>query len=102
MGVESLEVSGVEGDGERLLFREVRRAGFSVLRTTSFVSAPFPLLLLSRLRKRRTAGFDPFSEVRLPRAVNACLGGLMTLERFGIAAGLSLPFGGSLLLAARR
>ena len=84
------------------LVREVRRAGFSVLRTTSFVSLPFPLLLFSRLRKGRRADFDPFSEVRLPRAVNACLGGVLALERVGIAAGLSLPFGGSLLLAARR
>ncbi|HSB71886.1 MAG TPA: class I SAM-dependent methyltransferase [Candidatus Methylomirabilis sp.] len=84
------------------LVREVRRVGFSILRVTSFVTLPFPLLLLSRLRKRKGADFDPYSEVRLQPTVNAILGAIVAVERFAIARGLILPFGGSLLLVGKR
>jgi SAM-dependent methyltransferase len=83
------------------LVAKVRRAGFDVIRTTSFVSLLLPLLLLSRYL-RRGAEIDPHAEFRLSRPTSAVLGGVMTLERTLIAAGLSFPVGGSLLLVGRR
>jgi SAM-dependent methyltransferase len=83
------------------LVTKVRRAGFEVVRTTSFVSLLFPLLLLSRHRGRGVK-IDPHAEFRLSRPTSAALGAAMTLERTLIAAGLSFPFGGSLLLVGRR
>ncbi len=78
-------------------------AGFETLRVSSFVAFLLPLLQASRLRRRRGRGeFDPHAEYRLSRPVNALLGWVMGLERKAVAAGLSLPAGGSLLVVARR
>ena len=87
----------------RELVQKARRAGFDVLRVTSFVALLFPLLVASRIRTRgRVETFDPHVEFRLSRRAGATLGAMMTLERALIGAGLSFPFGGSLLLVGRR
>jgi SAM-dependent methyltransferase len=85
------------------LLQAARQAGFGIVRVTSFVSLLFPLLVLSRLGKRRMrTGFDPRAELRLHPAVNRILEGGLALERVLIQQGCSFPFGGSLLLVARR
>jgi SAM-dependent methyltransferase len=87
----------------RELVGKLTEAGFEILRVSSFVSLLLPLLLLSRWRQRRgRAAFDPHAEYRLASPVNAALGWVLAAERLGIAAGLSLPAGGSLLAVARR
>jgi SAM-dependent methyltransferase len=85
------------------LTEKVARAGFSVERVTSFVTLPFPLLLLSRLRKRHAAErFDPLDELQIGDTANAMLERTLDIERRLIMAGASLPFGGSLLLVGRK
>ncbi len=87
------------------LRRKVERAGFDVVRMTSFVSLLLPMMVAARARTRgRTTdvGFDAIDELRQPRAVNGALGAVMTFERALIRRGLSLPAGGSLLLVARK
>jgi SAM-dependent methyltransferase len=87
------------------LRRKVEAAGFDVLRMTSFVSLLLPVMFASRrlMRGERTASeFDAIDAVRLPRAVNAILEAVMSIERALIRGGLSFPVGGSLLLVARR
>jgi SAM-dependent methyltransferase len=85
------------------LVGKVARAGFSVERVTSFVTLPFPLLLLSRLRKRSLAErFDPLDELRVGHTANAILERALNIERRLIVAGASLPFGGSLLLVGKK
>lgn len=86
------------------LVAKVRAAGFEVARTTSFVTLLFPMLLLSRLMLalRGPGEFDPDREVGLPGPVDHVLEAIMTLERQLVRLGLDLPFGGSLLLVARR
>ncbi|HEV8095571.1 MAG TPA: hypothetical protein VGP71_07570, partial [Burkholderiales bacterium] len=67
----------------------------------SFVSLLFPLLLISRFR-RKGREYDPHAEYRVPRVVNAMLEMALSAERTAIRLGATLPFGGSLLLVARR
>ncbi|HYL72988.1 MAG TPA: methyltransferase domain-containing protein [Bryobacteraceae bacterium] len=85
------------------LVSKVEGAGFRVLRTTSFVSLLLPLMYLSRSRHRIPASkFDRLAEFRMGRALNGFLGAIMTLERWMIESGVSLPAGGSLLVVAQR
>ena len=84
----------------RGLVERVRRAGFTVERATSFVSALLPLMMLARLRKRRAA--DPMEELRIHPAANRVLRVVLDAERALIGRGVSFPAGGSLLVVARR
>jgi SAM-dependent methyltransferase len=84
------------------LVSKVERAGFSVVLCTSFVSLLMPFLIGSRLTRRSTADFDPEAEFRIPAFVNVLFERAMGVEHALIKAGLRLPFGGSLLLAATR
>lgn len=76
-------------------------AGFRIRRMTSFVSVLLPAMLVSRSRKN-SAGlrFDPLDELRIGPGLNSVMEFLLDLERATIRAGLSLPIGGSLLVAA--
>jgi len=83
------------------LTRKLAAAGFELVARTSFVTLLLPLMLLSRLRERgpgqgETEGFA------VGGPANAVLHRVMRIERALIAAGLRLPFGGSLLLVAAR
>lgn len=85
------------------LGQKIKKAGFTAIRTTSFVSVLLPLLLLSRLRQKRyTEAFDPAAEYRISAFTNRILASVLGAERQLITAGASLPLGGSLLLVARR
>jgi SAM-dependent methyltransferase len=84
------------------LLSKLRASGFTIVRWTSFVTLLMPLLLASRFAHRDTVHFDPEAEFRMPRSTNAILGGVMALERLAIRCGARLPFGGSLLVVARR
>jgi SAM-dependent methyltransferase len=85
------------------LVDKVERAGFHVLRTTSFVSLLLPVLLLSRLKRHITrAHFDPLAEYNISEPLNAWLEKVLGLERIAIGRGISFPAGGSLLLIAIR
>jgi SAM-dependent methyltransferase len=87
----------------RELRDKVKRAGFDILRVTSFVSLLLPLLVISRYRERLSRKeFDPSSEFNISSTVNTMLEKTLDGERALIAAGLSFPAGGSLLLIARR
>jgi SAM-dependent methyltransferase len=78
-------------------------AGFRIRRMTSFVSMLLPAMLISRvLKQRNSAHFDALDELRIAPALNAAMGVLMDLERALIRAGVSLPAGGSLLVAAHK
>jgi SAM-dependent methyltransferase len=87
----------------RELTDKVKRAGFEVIRVTSFVSLLLPLLLLSRFKQRfQKSEFDPTSELKINPLLNNALEKILDLERSTIRGGLSLPAGGSLLLIASR
>jgi len=91
----------------RYTARELRdkavAAGLEVIRMTSFVTLLMPLMLLSRLMRRRAReDYESLAELKVPAWLNLPLERALDLERALIRAGLSLPAGGSLLLVARR
>ena len=86
--------------GRQDLLAMLRDAGFEILGCTSFHSLNLPLFFL-RSRFLRVTGRRP--EASIPAApVNWLLEQGMELDRLLIRAGCSLPWGGSLLVAARR
>lgn len=84
------------------LVLKVEQAGFEILYTTSFVSLLLPLLMLSRTKNRKIDDIDSIAELKLPKVLNFSLEQIMTLERLMIRAGIRMPAGGSLLLAAKK
>jgi SAM-dependent methyltransferase len=85
------------------LLEKVEGAGFTVLKTTSFVSFLLPVMFLSRLKQRMLKeSVDPISELRLGPLLDSALERFMGIERAFIKTGVSFPAGGSLLLLARR
>lgn len=81
---------------------KIEKAGFEILRLTSFVSSLLPLMYLSRLsKKNKTESYNPHSEFLLPKIINDVLESVLSIERTGIKTGFSYPIGGSLLVVAR-
>ena len=73
--------------------------GFRLLRSTYWNTLLFPLMLLHRL----IGSDDRDSDVRdYPKWLDALFSAALAVERAVIATGLSLPFGGSLLVVAVR
>jgi SAM-dependent methyltransferase len=82
-------------------------AGFAIEYATSFVTALFPFMVASRVlgRLRKPAGDEKqqfASEVTLPALVNRLFDLVMRVEELALRRRISLPFGGSLLVVARR
>lgn len=84
------------------LLAKIAAAGFERPWTTSFVTLLLPVMAWSRARQKAPDGFDASSELGAGGVVNRILGAVMGLERRLIAAGLSLPVGGSLLAVAHK
>lgn len=85
------------------LVRKVTQSGFTVIRTTSFVSVLLPAIILSRRRlPKRVEEFDPMTEYQMNSFTSRLLFRAMTCELELVRAGLNLPLGGSLLLVGRR
>ena len=83
------------------LCRKVKKAGFTTVRATSFVSFLLPFMMVSRLTKKSSGKeYDPFSELKINTVLNWVFERIMKVEATMIRAGISLPFGGSLLLVA--
>lgn len=73
--------------------------GFRVLRSSYWNTVLFPLMLIHRLIESD----DAQSDVRdYPRWLDRLFSAALALERSVIAAGVSLPFGGSLIIVAAR
>ena len=90
-------------NARRFTRRQARRLlaanGFRVVRASYWNTLLFPLMLLHRLIERG----DAASDVRdYPAWQDALFGAAIALERRAIGLGLSLPFGGSLIIVAAR
>lgn len=85
------------------LVARVRRAGFDLVRVTSFVSLLLPGMAAARAKGRRPgAAYDPVAELTPPPRLNAALERAMALELAAIRRGVDFPAGGSLLAVGRR
>lgn len=89
------------------LHAKLERHGFKMLFCSSFVFALLPLMYLSRLRRRSpaavaaTEGVD-YTELSLSAPLDRLMDLVMRVDEWLIAAGVSLPAGGSLLMVAER
>ncbi|WP_417471464.1 class I SAM-dependent methyltransferase [Luteimonas mephitis] len=82
---------------------KLERAGFSVVRSTSFVTLLLPMMLASRMGSRLAGdACDPLREVRIGPLANLLGNFGMWFDRVLIAVGINLPVGGSRIIAARR
>lgn len=85
------------------LLAKIARAGLRLEYATSFVTLLLPAMIFSRIRQGRGEDVsDPLKELRLHPAVNRFCSFLMQLEYRLINSGLRLPWGGSLLVVARK
>lgn len=86
------------------LSTKLTSAGFTIERSTSFVTLLLPAMMASRVMQRRSRpeDYDPTSEFRMSKALNAMFSGVMALEFLLIRMGLNLPAGGSRLVVARK
>ena len=84
----------------RELLVKVADAGLACRRVTSFVTLLLPAMWLNRRAARRPD--DAIAELTLSPASNAVGRLLLGIERRIVAAGASLPWGGSLLLVATK
>jgi SAM-dependent methyltransferase len=85
------------------LGQKLEKAGFDLVMATSFISFLLPLMWLSRMRQGKpTADFDPEAEFKIHPWLNLVLEKVLTVERFFIRMGFRLPWGGSLLMIARK
>lgn len=86
------------------LKNKVTKAGFTLVKSTSFVTLLLPLLMASRLSKRKPKqeNYDALSEFKISPFINTVLEKCLDIERAFIKWGLPLPVGGSLLLIARK
>jgi SAM-dependent methyltransferase len=91
----------------RDLLAKLRAADFEPVYTTSFITALFPLMAAARLSGRgrsvsEDAKADLESHMRLPVAMNIVFDWISRIDEALLKRGVSLPFGGSLLVVARR
>ena len=84
------------------LHRKIESVGFQVERITSFNSLLLPLMIWSRLPRKRNQDFQPWREFEISPALNKMLESILNLERIMITKGVSFPAGGSLLLIGRK
>jgi len=85
------------------LHAKLSRAGFEILRSTSFVSFLLPAMILSRFRSRgQIETIDPLREFKLDPRINQILEGVLCFENSLIRSGYSFALGGSRLVAARK
>ncbi len=84
------------------LVSKVSACGFDILRVTSFVSLLLPLMFISRRQLQRESENRLLKELSVGRVLNNLFEVTMTFERLLIQRGVSFPFGGSLLLVARK
>jgi SAM-dependent methyltransferase len=85
----------------RELTGKLRASGFEIVWASSFVTFLLPLMAASRFATRRR----PYSldrEFGLARPIDGLFERTLDLERAMMARDVSLPFGGSLLVVARR
>ena len=60
---------------------KVERAGFRIERITSFISLLLPLMIWSRMQRKRHQEFEPWREFEISPALNKTLESILKLER---------------------
>jgi SAM-dependent methyltransferase len=89
----------------RELHTKLRENGFDIIFKSSFVFSLFPLMAASRLLKKnekfKERTFEEkLSELKLSKTTNTILESILRIDELLLKAGISLPFGGSLIAVA--
>jgi 2-polyprenyl-3-methyl-5-hydroxy-6-metoxy-1,4-benzoquinol methylase len=90
--------------GASELHQKVCRAGFQIIRSTSFVSTLMPAMYLSRLLQgnKTDMNMNDVAGLRINPILNKIFEWFLGFEWALIRVGFSLPVGGSRLLVARK
>ena len=83
----------------REMEHKLELCGFTLKKTTSFVTFLLPLMAFSRLKKQTGSHLD---ELKISSFLNKIMTGIMKLEAMFVKCGLSLPVGGSLFCVAQK
>jgi SAM-dependent methyltransferase len=85
------------------LIKKLQATGFTILRSTSFVSTLLPAMVLSRtLNKANNSDFDPKDEFLIHPLLNYIFEKMLLLELALIKIGFNFPLGGSRLVVAQK
>ena len=89
------------------LLEKISRAGLDVTFSTSFVCTLFPLMLAKRFLGRRSSPEHTYRQslethVKFSPWLNGIMDRMTTFDEFLIRRGASLPFGGTLVVVARK
>lgn len=86
------------------LRHKLEQAGFQILESISFNSLLLPLMMLSRIRKKKDSGVkvDVMDELRLPRTLNWGFSVILRIEYFMLRLGIRFPLGGSRIVVAQK
>lgn len=89
--------------GNDLRFK-IEKAGFCIIRDTSFVSILLPAMLISRLLQRqvKVEQFDGAAELKTHPLLNFIFYALLAVERCLIGLGIDFPVGGSRFVVAKK
>jgi SAM-dependent methyltransferase len=88
---------------KREIDEKIVKSGLELLRSTAWVFTLLPVVALSRFRDRGTGDvYDPRRELRPPAIVNRLFELALDAEGKAIRRGLTLPFGTTRLVAARK
>jgi SAM-dependent methyltransferase len=82
------------------LEEKLLRVGFHPVMSTSFVTLLLPFMMASRCFRKPTG--DPLQELRIGGVSNRLLEAVLGIERALIRVGVSLPWGGTRIVAAAR
>ncbi|MEK7524335.1 MAG: class I SAM-dependent methyltransferase [Patescibacteria group bacterium] len=91
----------------RELCEKLKKNGFTIRFSSSFVCFLLPLMLISRLRQKKiSAGHKEreynYDELRISRFINVILRCVMRMDEWFIQHGISLPFGGSIIIVSQK
>lgn len=86
------------------LHEKIWRAGFQVIRSTSFVSVLLPAMLMARLFKKKMddKNFNPTRELCISPWLNSLFTFCLDAEVAAVKQGVNWPLGGSRLVIARK
>jgi len=84
------------------LATKLRHAGFTIIRSTSFVPSLLPLLMTQRLAPGKNKNYDQSAEFAMPGWLDRLLEVAMEIYRGIMGCGFSVPVGGSRLIVAVR
>lgn len=90
------------------MLQKLKNAGFETVFVSSFVFTLFPSMYVSRFFKRKKVEITheviikEFNELTLNPALNSVFRFFMRIDELLIKTGISLPFGGSLLVVAKK